>query len=158
MNIGYNRQLAFEYAKTWAYRRNPRFYDFSDIGGDCTNFASQCLYAGTGVMNYTPVYGWYFINAGDRAASWTGVEYLYNFLVNNDGDGPFAVETGSRNMEIGDIIQLSNEEGDFYHTMVVVATNPILIAAHSNDAFMRPLDTYNYYAARYLHILGARKI
>lgn len=28
--------------------RSPAYYDFSRIGGDCTNFASQGLYAGAG--------------------------------------------------------------------------------------------------------------
>ena len=50
----YNRANAVAYAKKWAYGRNPKYYDFSDLGGDCTNFASQCIYAGSGVMNYTP--------------------------------------------------------------------------------------------------------
>lgn len=58
----YNRANAVAYAKKWAYGRNPKYYDFSDLGGDCTNFASQCIYAGSGVMNYTPTYGWYYIS------------------------------------------------------------------------------------------------
>ena len=40
----YNRANAVAYAKKWAYGRNPKYYDFSDLGGDCTNFASQCIY------------------------------------------------------------------------------------------------------------------
>ena len=84
----YNREKAVEYANRWAYGRNPAFYDFSELGGDCTNFASQCLYAGSGIMNFTPIFGWYYIDASNRTASWTGVEYLYNFLINNKGSGP----------------------------------------------------------------------
>ena len=37
----YNRELAVAYAHRWAYGRNPEFFDFQGIGGDCTNFASQ---------------------------------------------------------------------------------------------------------------------
>lgn len=44
--LEYDRQAAFEYAKKWAFRRNPRYYNFEKIGGDRTNFASQCIYAG----------------------------------------------------------------------------------------------------------------
>jgi AraC family cel operon transcriptional repressor len=47
----YDRESAVMYAHEWAYRRNPRFYDFEKIGGDCTNFISQCIYAGCGIMN-----------------------------------------------------------------------------------------------------------
>ena len=53
----YDRQAAVTYAHRWAYHRNPDFYNFDELGGDCTNFASQCLYAGSGVMNYTPTFG-----------------------------------------------------------------------------------------------------
>lgn len=44
----YDRRSAAAYAQRWAYFRNPDFLDFSDLGGDCTNFASQCIYAGAG--------------------------------------------------------------------------------------------------------------
>ena len=56
----YRREAALQYAKQWALGRNPRYYNFEELGGDCTNFASQCIYAGSGVMNYTPVTGWYY--------------------------------------------------------------------------------------------------
>ena len=39
----YDRLHALKYAQKWALERNPLFYDFADIGGDCTNFVSQCL-------------------------------------------------------------------------------------------------------------------
>ena len=48
----YNREKAIVYAQKWAYARNPNYYNFDHVGGDCTSFISQCLYAGTGVMNY----------------------------------------------------------------------------------------------------------
>lgn len=48
----YQREKAVEYAKKWAYRRNPNYYNYDAVGGDCTNFASQCIYAGSQVMNY----------------------------------------------------------------------------------------------------------
>ena len=86
---GYNRQSAVEYARRWALGRNPAYYDFEGIGGDCTSFVSQCLYEGSGIMNYTPVYGWYYNSLSDRTASWSGVEYLYNFLVTNTSVGPY---------------------------------------------------------------------
>lgn len=55
--LNYDREAAVAYAKRWAFSRNPAFYDFSRIGGDCTNFASQCIYAGAKVMNFTPTFG-----------------------------------------------------------------------------------------------------
>ena len=55
------------------------------FGGDCTNFVSQCIYAGSNVMNYDKNNGWYYNNTNDRAPSWSGVEFLYNFLTKNKG-------------------------------------------------------------------------
>lgn len=49
-SIKYDRISAVNYAKKWALSRNPKFYDFDPIGGDCTNFISQCIYAGAKVM------------------------------------------------------------------------------------------------------------
>jgi hypothetical protein len=155
--ISYNREDAVAYARQWAFRRNPKFYDFNYIGGDCTNFASQCIYAGAKVMNYTPVYGWYFRSLSDRSASWSGVEYLYNFLTTNDSVGPFARVVDEDEILPGDIIQLGRADGDFYHTLVVTEIYPeILVAAHTNDVLDRPLSSYNYDVARFLHIEGVR--
>jgi len=39
----YNRNKAIEYAHKWSHGRNPVYYDFDNIGSDCTNFISQCL-------------------------------------------------------------------------------------------------------------------
>lgn len=157
--IDYDRHAAVAYAKRWAFGRNPAFYDFSAIGGDCTNFASQCIYAGAGVMNFLPVTGWFYRSANDRTASWTGVEYLYRFLTQNDGAGPFAEETPLSRLEIGDIVQLERETGDFYHSPVVVgfSRGQILVAAHSYDAWNKPLFSYSFARARGIHILGVRK-
>lgn len=53
--VAYDRQAAVSYARRWALDRNPAFYDFDRIGGDCTNFTSQSIHAGSKIMNYTPV-------------------------------------------------------------------------------------------------------
>lgn len=156
--LNYDRESAVAYAKRWAFSRNPAFYDFSRIGGDCTNFASQCIYAGAKVMNFTPTFGWYYRSVNDRTPSWTGVEYLYNFLVGNDGAGPFAEEVALDKLEAGDIVQLGTGTGDFYHLPVVVgfARGRILVAAHSYDAYNKPLSSYNFAMARGIHILGVK--
>ena len=150
----YDRTAAVNYAEQWAFRRNPAYYDFSGLGGDCTSFVSQCLYAGSGIMNFP---NWYYYSSYDRAPSWAGVDELYDFLVNNQGVGPFASEAGAEQILIGDVIQLGREDGTWYHTLLVVATDPVIyVAAHTNDAFMRPLYSYDFAAARYLHIDGVR--
>lgn len=154
----YNREKAVAYAKEWAYRRNPKYYNFQNIGGDCTNFASQVLYAGSGIMNYTPTFGWYYINVNDRAPAWTGVNELYRFLTTNKGAGPQGRVVGLSEIQDGDVIQLRFEEGErFDHSPVVVdrgegTADTILLAAHSRDVDCRPLSTYIYYEMRPIHI------
>lgn len=158
----YDREAAVEYAHRWAYGRNPRFYNYDDLGGDCTNFASQCLYAGTGIMNYTPVYGWYYINANDKAPAWTGVPYFFNFMTRNEkSPGPFGLEASLDMLQPGDFVQLRFEQDRFAHTPVIVEVgrvpelDNILVAAHSMDVDYRPLSTYQFSQIRFIHILGA---
>ncbi len=155
----YDREAAAAYARRWAFKRNPRYYNFDGNGGDCTNFASQCVYAGAKVMNFTPTFGWYYRSPNDRAPAWTGVEYLYNFLVGNKGMGPFAEERSLHALEIGDIVQLGHETGDFYHSPVVtdIVRGHIFVAAHTFDAYDRPLASYRFERVRGIHILGVRK-
>ncbi len=114
-------------------------------------------------MNYTPDLGWFYRNVDSRAAAWTGVEYFYNFLLANekgvgDGAGPFAEEVPLQELEVGDFVQFGRGTGDFYHTPIVVgfSSGVPLLAAHSNDAFNRPLNSYTFEKLRCIHILGAR--
>lgn len=161
----YNRRAAVDYAHKWAFSRNPHYYDYEEIGGDCTNFASQCLYAGSKVMNFTPTFGWYYIDANNKSPSWTGVPYFYNFLTREERSvGPFGVESTMELMLPGDFVQLRFEDRDiFSHTPVIVSVgNPpslqnILVAAHSINADWRPVDTYPFQEIRFLHVLGVSK-
>lgn len=160
----YDREKAVQYAHQWAKRRNPAYFDFENYGGDCTNFASQVIYAGCGIMNYTPTYGWYYSDSYNRTASWTGVDYLHNFLVNNLSVGPFAELVDSKDVQPGDIIQLSFQQGPRYnHSPVVVQTgypgdlNQILVAAHSDDQDYYPLTQYSWVKFRCIHIVGVRR-
>ncbi len=158
MTKPYNRENAVAYAKKYAFSQNPIFGNFAGIGGNCTNFVSQALYAGTCVMNYTATYGWFYISLNERSPSWTGVDFFFNFITQNQGIGPFGENSTPDNMEIGDIIQLGNEEEGFYHTLLIVGfeENDILVAAQTDNAYARPLSTYTYGFARYIKILGAR--
>ncbi len=152
----YDRSAAVDYARRWALDRNPAYYDFEKLGGDCTNFASQCVFAGAGIMNFKPQVGWYYRSAADRAAAWTGVEFLHRFLINNRSAGPFGRLVSEREAEAGDIVQFGNKGGTFYHSPVIVSVSPIRVAAHSFDAWDRPLASYDYEKIRFIHIDGVR--
>ncbi|MBP5193255.1 MAG: amidase domain-containing protein [Clostridia bacterium] len=153
----YDRNAAVSYARAWAFGRNPNYYNFDGLGGDCTNFVSQCIFAGAGVMNYSPVFGWYYISSDSRAPSWTGVEFLGDFLLNNAGAGPFGRLGDGSDCDIGDVVQFARG-GDFYHSAIIsgISGGEILLAAHTFDALNRPLRTYSYEQARFIRIGGVR--
>lgn len=160
----YERGRALEYAKRWALSRNPLFYDFTGGGGNCTNFVSQCILAGGLIMNPTPTFGWYYSSIDDRSPSWTGVREFYEYICGlgdfppqNERQGPSAIEVAREDVEIGDVVQLADTQAVFYHSLLVSGfgdNGDILVSAQSNDALDRPLSTYNYATARFLHITG----
>ena len=154
----YNRENAVAYARKYAFSQNPLFPNFAGIGGNCTNFVSQAIYAGGCVMNYTPTFGWYYISLDERSPSWSGVDYFYNFIIENAGVGPFGRVATSDELENGDVIQLAKNDGGYYHTLLVVGFDgeDILVAAQTDNAYARPLSTYDYDYSRFIKILGVR--
>lgn len=151
----YLRDAALAYAEQWALKRNPMYVNFDQLGGDCTNFVSQCLYSGCGEMNYTPDTGWFYTNGYKRTPSWTGVEFLYQFLVTNTKEGPRARVADWGDLKPGDLSQIGRGESGFHHTQIIIAIEgpEIYIAAHSRDEWMRPLSDYDYQRVRFLRVL-----
>lgn len=160
-NDPYDRRAAVAYAHRWAYSRNPNYYDYEEIGGDCTNFASQCLYAGSLTMNYTPTYGWYYIDANQKSPSWTGVPFFFDFMTRREvSQGPYGTQSPLELILPGDFVQLQFNEERYGHTPIIVETGQpptlqnTLVAAHSEDADWRPIATYQFQQIRFIHILG----
>ena len=155
--LKYNRQKIYDYAEKWAYSRNPKYYNFDSVGGDCTNFVSQCIFAGYGKMNYNQNNGWYYIDGNNKSPSWTGVEFLYEFLISNRGVGPKGEKTTIDKLEIGDVIQLSFDGIKYSHSLVVVqsgnSVENTLIAAHTFDTFGRRVSSYGYEEYRCVHLI-----
>ena len=160
----YRRDRAVEYAKRWALSRNPLFVDFAGVGGDCTNFVSQAILSGCCKMNDTPTFGWYYLSPDDRAPAWSGVDEFFNFMTGN-GDfppllsrvGPIGYVTDRDYAAFGDVVQLSNRDGEFYHTLIITGNDgrgDILVSAHTNDALDRPLSSYPSVSERFIHIIG----
>lgn len=156
--VDYDRDKAVQYALDWAYGRNPQYGDFSNMGGDCTNFISQCLIAGGDVQNYTKDTGWYYRSMSDRAAAWTAARYLYTFLTGNRGAGPVAQEVAKQELAVGDIIQLENETG-VYHSLFVCgfAGKEPLVSTHTMDARLIPLSRYSAPKQHFMHIVRFQK-
>ena len=143
----FSRQKCLEYARRYTYEYNNEFYDFSTMGGDCTNFISQCMFYGGFEMNFAPN-GWYYVNLNNRSPSWTGVEEFWNFGINNAGKGVSFSLCELNELEVADIIQLYNGTR-YYHTLLVTdVENEIRVTAHTYDAYNVPLNRYAYVSFR----------
>ena len=76
----------------------------------------------------------------------------------NGGIGPHGREVPARLVRIGDVAQLADSTGDYYHTLLVTTVTPddFLVSAHTNDALNRPLSSYSFHQIRFIHIDGVR--
>lgn len=122
----YDRISAVEYARRWALDRNPNFKDYEELGGNCTNFISQCINAGGIPMDHQGnniMKQWYWYSDKSRTPSWTGSQPFFEYLINNNNDdtdnfGVYASESAYDELELGDLVQLI-ENGRAYHTMII---------------------------------------
>lgn len=158
----YNRKKAIEYAYNWWNNRNPNFLNFDNLGGDCTNFISQCLYYGNIPMQSQNKLGWYYFTSQNRSYSWAGVQEFFNFCTKNTTDfGPRAKVVLVSMVEVGDIIQLQQFGRDrFHHNLIITKIDgapnfdTIKVTCHTNDALDKPLKDYYYNKIRFLKILN----
>ena len=166
---GYEREKAVAYAQQWALERNQDYFDFNDIGGDCTNFVSQAIYIGGGIPQTAAGEGigqpgWYYQDIHNRAAAWTEVNFLYDFLLFGHfwEGGPEGKEVKTESyLYEGDLIQFKWDENEVWnHSVIVVAVQEHnadfypLVASHSDDTDNYPFAYYDYGETRFLHIRG----
>jgi hypothetical protein len=81
-----------------------------------------------------------------------------NFPPKLSREGPLGMEVAGGRAVPGDVVQLYDSVGDFYHTLMVseVSDGEIYVCAHSDNALDRPLSTYtNAAGARFIHIQAA---
>lgn len=155
--MSYDIQKAIDYSYKWAKKRNPKYYNFEAVGGNCTNFISQCLIAGGCTMNTKKETGWYYHSKNNRSPSWTSASYFYQFITTNKGKGPYGHVINMSEVKVGDILQFSFNWGSYTHTVLVVKTEPeILVNQNSNDYIERPLSDVGYKLIRALRIDGNR--
>lgn len=136
----YDRIRAVRYADAWWDGTHPRYPRFSD---DCTNFVSQCLYAGGLPMWGEPnrAVGWWFRFGAEPlwSYSWSTAHALYLVLT-----GPFGghVVLDPTELKIGDVIFYDwNGQGTFHHSTIVTdfdAVGEPLVNAHTIDSYHRP--------------------
>ncbi|EFM10270.1 conserved hypothetical protein [Paenibacillus curdlanolyticus YK9] len=140
----YRRDLVAAYADRWWNEPNPAYENFEV---NCTNYVSQCIFAGHAPMNYTGKREsgwWYQGRSGGRemwSYSWAVANALQSNLASgrNSGMRATVVESADQ-LQLGDVI-LYDWNGDyrFQHSTVVTAF----------DADGMPLVNANTVASRH---------
>lgn len=149
--------------------RNPNFMDCTTIGGDCQNFASQCIWAGlsgetsslssagTPMINPTLAGStgreWYIFPNGTHSASWTSCTNFANYISSGGTTtlGLYGhIFSGVLYADAGDLIQIRDSSGSYSHTYVVVYVTgeagertpaDIYVSAHTYDRAYELLST-----------------
>jgi len=148
----YDRLKVKEYADAWWNSYNPRYLFFEQ--DDCTNFVSQCLFAGNAPMNYTgkrELGWWYHGKVGSQeqwSFSWAVANALKGYL-SRGGLGAKIVDSPQM-LAIGDVISYDwNGKGRYQHSVIVteIDMNGMpLVNAHTNNSKRRYWDYRDSYA------------
>lgn len=160
-----NRSAMFTYMRNNYNKRPARWGDFDDYGGDCTNFVSQILYAGTGgVMDSSGDLKWFYKSYSDRSSSWTSVNALYNYLTRNKGRGPQGILASGTilnySMKPGDIIQIDfQSDGTYDHSVAINSftkgnIEATKVCAHYDNVYNKAITDYAGKKKRWIHLYG----
>ena len=165
----YDRQAAVAYLDRYYHLRNREWYNFTDEGGNCQNYASQVLLAGGIPMDYEGEAQWKcYIEDPDydpeineeetaegRTRSWVHVSSFYDYAKENEGNGLAAdVDVNPFYAQPGDIIMVGQDS--ISHTTVVskVVNGHVLVNSNSIDMKDYPIEAYTYLNIRLIKILG----
>lgn len=125
----YRREEAVAYAERWWKEPNPAYENFEV---NCTNYVSQCLFAGQAPMNYTGrrESGWWYKGKSNGrelwSYSWAVADSLQRYLPRPRGAGLQAEEVDSPDaLQLGDVICYDwDGTGRFGHNTIVTAHAP----------------------------------
>ena len=128
----YSIDKAVSYARKHALSYNKHYEDFSNAGGDCTNFVSQCVHAGGLPLSLTwrPYY-----------TAWIRVNELYYYILRKGlgKDLPSIMDS-----KPGSIIQFfSSTKGFYSHSGIIteiISDEDCLYCCHNFDKLDYPLS------------------
>lgn len=135
----YDRLQAVKYAERWWNDYNPAFKSF-DV--DCTNYISQCLYAGNAPMRGYPnrSNGWW-MQSQNWSYSWTVANSLRLYLPGSKIGLRGQEVSKPSELQLGDVICYDFQgDGRFDHTTIVTAKDADgmpLVNAHTTNSRMR---------------------
>ncbi|MCY9666285.1 amidase domain-containing protein [Paenibacillus alginolyticus] len=139
--IIYNRAKVVQYAETWWQTPNPKYEEFEV---DCTNFVSQCLFAGGAPMDYTGKRDsgwWYAGKKGNQelwSFSWAVANSLQKFLSHSRRGLQGHVVDDPSELQPGDTISYDwDGDGRYQHNTIVIgkdANGMPLVNAHTYNS------------------------
>jgi hypothetical protein len=161
----YNRKQAVAYADKYAggawgagneLKYNPNYKDYSSLGGDCTNFASQVIGDSVEGGGLPMTSNWHYHNKQGGSEAWVRTDSFKDFLVNSGyghiiSKGSFKeLNTPSSrypkgafaDLNIGDLISYEMR-GDVDHFGILTGRDPRgypLVNSHSTDRYHVPMD------------------
>lgn len=152
---GYNPTAAKNYAHKWAYSKNNDYNYYGSNGGDCTNFVSQCLYAGglketkpsrkpNGIMGTT---SYWYSDKPNVSTPWIRVSDFHSYWAPKVPDANYQGDTTvSRNGNIGDVVQF-RYAGTLkrWHTMIITKKdkNQVYLSGHTTNRKDYPISAYD---------------
>jgi len=152
----YNRDKAKAYIDKYCLNKNDDYYDYSDEGGNCQNYVSQCINAGGIEMDYSDS-EWYYNYPLEYSSSWTSTYWFYEYITENENDGIVAISDNNLYYgQIGDVIQVGYDD-EYRHSTIIsdIVDGHILINSNSVDLTNYPIDAYVYPLKRLIIILGS---
>lgn len=157
----YDRYKAKQYMDAHTFSYNSAYKDWS--GTDCTNFASQILFAGgwteIGKYYYWSDDAWYYDGSGSPwvSSTWINVGSLYNFMSRHSDRATLvslASYPWSTKLDVGDIVQIDYHDtygnnvpdGKWDHTFIVYRVvlgvgDDLILAAHDEDTNSRSVSS-----------------
>jgi hypothetical protein len=165
--INYDRNKSVQYAELWWDKANPAYIEFEV---DCSNFVSQCLFAGGAPMHYTGKRdsGWWYKGRHNGqelwSFSWAVAQSLQSYMISNHSGLQVEEANTADLLELGDVISYDwNGDGRFRHSAVVTAKDANgmpLVNAHTTNSRHRYWSYRDSYAwtektqYRFLHVIN----
>jgi hypothetical protein len=129
----YNRTGARDYEYSHWNSPNPFYPDFSQNGGDCTNFSSQAIYLGGGypfTWSADRASGWWYSTSSSYSWSWAFANEQAYFMRTNYGtyvstpgtDNNLKIyQSYAKNLKLGDMMYYSWDNSTFGHSAMVTS-------------------------------------
>ena len=158
----YSYMNAVVYAKRYYSSYNTAYPDWTEYGGDCANFISQCLYAGGKTMRGTPGTtsaaenwsNWFSTgtscNTSNVSSTWRGANAFKGYWQSNASSYMTFSSICESSYDygfMGDAVSLLNSNGSAYHTVMIIGYDEenydFIVAAHTGNTMTKKLSEYN---------------